>query len=379
MTEASWQEVWEIFDQALQVAPEERAALVQERCAGNPRLLEAVEELLAADRVTESFLDQPVASDGRSGSGSRSPAPDAGVLEAGTRLGPYRILKPCGKGGTSTVYLAERADDIFPRRVALKLVRPEMASEAVLHRLETERRILAGLDHPNIARLYDGGSTDEGLPYFVMEFVEGERIDAYCDHNQLTLDERLALFRKLCEPVQVAHQNLVVHRDIKPSNVLVGADGEPKLLDFGIAKLLSPEAAAGDEPTQTLHRMLTPGYASPEQLRGHLVTTASDVYSLGVLLYKLLTDQLPYRLEGRSPEAIEAQQMESEPLPPSAVVERKQLQGDLDAIVLKALRPAPRHRYSSVEQLAADLAFSRSTADYLLLEVGLGGRLDATN
>jgi serine/threonine-protein kinase len=295
----------------------------------------------------------------------------------------------------STVYLAVRSDDTFKRQVAIKLVRRGMESAEVLRRLRSERQILASLDHPYIARLFDGGSTDNGLPYFVMEYVDGLPIDAYCRHNQLTVGERLTLFRKVCAAVHYAHQNLVVHRDIKPSNILVTADGEPKLLDFGIAKLLNPDmASAESEPTATWQRIMTPNYASPEQVRGKHITTASDTYSLGVLLYKLLTGRLPRSFKGRSQAEIEQLLTDTDPLPPSAAVvlppkgtpppqdtplegeittedqpvadstsqipEQAQhvgrlLRGDLDAIVLKALRSAPTRRYGSVEKLVDDI------------------------
>ncbi|MEM7587458.1 MAG: serine/threonine-protein kinase [Acidobacteriota bacterium] len=380
----SWQEIWRIFDAAIARPPAERQAFVDQACGDDRRLRRAVYDMLAADDETDSFLDHPLASHGASSEDAlggdagkaRLPARGAethGTLARGTLIGPYRVLGKCGQGGMSTVYLAERADDVFPRRVALKLVRPGMESEAILNRLRIERRILASLEHPHIARLYDGGSTEEGLPYFVMEYVEGVAIDAHCDQNQLSLEERLELFCKVCESLHYAHQNLVVHRDIKPSNILVTAAGEPKLLDFGIAKLLSPEFTAGVEPTRTWQRILTPSYASPEQLRGQLITTVSDVYSLGVLLYRLLTGCLPYSFAGWTPQEIESQIAESEPPPPSVVVGQaeedtglgglpeaktlsRSLSGDLDAIVLKALRSSPRHRYGSVERLAADIA-----------------------
>ena len=381
MSGENWARVWAIFEQSLDLPAADRGAFLAETCGDDARLQRAVERMLAADQGADSLLDRPLL----------GPLPEAGhpvdrpwqrPLPAGQTIGPYRILRRIGQGGMGVVYLAVRADDAYKRQVVIKLVRAGMESRAVVERLRTERQILAALDHPSIARLYDGGTTDEGLPYFVMEYIEGMPIDAYCEHNELTLDDRLRLFRKVCEPVHYAHQNLVVHRDIKPSNILVTAGGEPKLLDFGIAKLLNPDFfAGGHEPTATWQRVLTPNYASPEQIRGRLVTTASDVYSLGVLLYKLLTGHLPRQLAGRSVDEIESLLTASEPLPPSIAVTRpvegeaagaassaasprpveagtarrsRQLAGDLDAILLKALRTAPRQRYGSVEQLAAD-------------------------
>ncbi len=400
MSSGDWQQIWAIFEDAIALPPQDRPALLDQACGEDEKLRHAVEEVLAADGETDSFLDQPIAHHGgpggtRSREGVRPPR----QLPRDTAIGPYRILRRIGQGGMSTVYLAVRADDAFKRRVVVKLIRPGMESEAIQQRLRTERQILASLDHPYVARLYDGGTTGPGLPYFVLEYVEGVAIDVFCQQNRLSVDERLTLFRKVCAAVHYAHQNLVVHRDLKPSNILVTAEGDPKLLDFGIAKLLNPELGSVElEPTATWHRVLTPNYASPEQIRGKLITTASDVYALGVLLYKLLTGQLPYRFSGRSADEIESILSESEPLPPSVAVSRspapvaepaaaatadsqerhpgggqtdkmkpsaegqaippelrRQLAGDLDAIVLKALRSVPLRRYSSVEQLASDV------------------------
>src|SRR5207253_391487 len=205
---------------------------------------------------------------------------------AGSRIGPYKIIREIGRGGMGTVYLAARADD-FEKRVAIKLIKRGMDTDEILSRFRNERQILANLDHPNIARLLDGGTTTDGLPYFVMEYIEGQTIDEYCEARKLATAERLQLFRMVCGAVHYAHQNLVVHRDLKPSNILVTPEGVPKLLDFGIAKILSP---TGGLETTLIHA-LTPEYASPEQLRGQAVSTASDVYSLGVVLYQLLTGQ----------------------------------------------------------------------------------------
>ncbi|MCB1035055.1 MAG: serine/threonine protein kinase, partial [Acidobacteria bacterium] len=370
MTSPTWKEVFAVFEQASELPAEERAAFLDGACA-DAEIRRTVEELLRVDEEEETAAASgpPVrgAAEGK--------APER---EVPTRLGAYRVLRQVGQGGMSTVFLAVRADDAFNRQVVVKLVRQGMESEAFLRRLRIERQILANLDHPNIARLYDGGSTEEGLPYFVMEYIEGQPIDRYCDDDALGVDQRLTLFRKVCAAVHYAHQNLVIHRDIKPSNILVTPEGEPKLLDFGIARLLNPDLIAEEiEPTVTWQRIMTPSYASPEQLRGQPVATASDVYSLGVLLYKLLTGRLPRSYKGLSQSEIVRLLAETEPLRPSAVglpedtegpsgpapagspltvpSFAKELAGDLDAIVLKALRTSPAQRYGSVEQLAADL------------------------
>ncbi|HSK76678.1 MAG TPA: serine/threonine-protein kinase [Thermoanaerobaculia bacterium] len=262
------------------------------------------------------------------------------------RIGAYRIGRELGRGGMGTVYEAVRDGD-FDRRVAVKVLRRGMDSEDVLRRFATERQILANLDHPNIARLYDGGTTPDGRPYFVMEAIEGEPVDRYCERLKLATPERLRLFLTVCSAVASAHQSLVVHRDLKPSNILVTADGVPKLLDFGIAKLLGPDEGEGAEATVATSRLMTPGYASPEQVQGGAVTTASDVYSLGVLLHELLTGKR-LRRTGKG-----------DPQRPSAAVEtselKRRLRGDPDAIVAMALREEPSRRYGSVEQLAEDV------------------------
>ena len=381
LKEVSWPRVWEVFESALQRSPPERRSYLEDTCGEDDLLRQTVASLLAAEGQSDDLLSRPLFEEAE---GRRREAHAASSrLEQGTRIGPYRVLRQIGQGGMGTVYLAVRGDDSFERKVVIKLARSGMESEALLARLRTERQILAGLDHQNIARLYDGGATEDGLPYFVMEYVEGMPIDAYCEQHDLSIDEILTLFREVCVPVRHAHQNLVVHRDIKPSNILIDARGVPKLLDFGIAKLLNAELAAGGyEPTATLQRVLTPNYASPEQIRGKLVTTVSDVYSLGVLLYQLLTGHLPRRIAGRSVDEIETLLTDSEPLPPSVAVTlpcedepasrlhpagsspqaghrtsqlSRQLAGDLDAILLKALRSAPQSRYGSVEQLSADI------------------------
>jgi serine/threonine-protein kinase len=304
-------------------------------------------------------------------------------LDTDRRIGPYKLIRELGRGGMGTVWLAARADEQFEKRVALKVVRAS-DSEEVLRFVRRERQNLAGLEHPNIARLLDGGTTDEGLPYFVMEHVEGVPIDRYCDEHKLSVPERLRLFEGVCSAVQHAHRSLVVHRDLKPGNILVTDDGTPKLLDFGIAKLLNPGVAGGG--TQETLVAMTPDYASPEQVRGRAITTATDVYSLGVILYELLTGQRPYRVKSNEHVEVLKAVCESEPERPSTAVGRtgerrqpdgttitttpeetgrlrhdtpqrlkKRLKGDLDAIVLAALQKDPIHRYASVEALARDI------------------------
>jgi serine/threonine-protein kinase len=349
MTAERWLRIEELFAELADRPPAERCARLDEAAAGDPELRAEVERLLIADGgggAAGTFIEQAIAAGARA----------FGASEVGRRIGPYRLERELGRGGTSTVYLAVRDDREFERQVAIKLIRRGMDSEEILARFRDERQILARLDHPYIARLFDGGTTEDGLPYFVLERVEGLPIDEYCDRRRLSVTDRLRLFCQVCEAAHTAHQNLVIHRDLKPSNVLVTAEGIPKLLDFGIAKLLDPELSG--EPTIHAARLLTPAYASPEQIAGRPVTTASDIYSLGVLLYWLLTGQRPYR-GARQPGSDLARVIaEEEPEPPSQAVqgqESRRLRGDLDNILGKALRKEPERRYGSVEQLAEDI------------------------
>jgi serine/threonine protein kinase len=377
-----WRRIEDLFGRALELPPGERAAFLDGACEGDVSLRREVEALLASHQRAGDFIQSPAFEDGL----KVITQPESPLAE-GHRIGPYQVIRELGRGGMGAVYLAARADDEYKKQVAIKIVKRGMDSEEVLDRFRNERQILASLDHPNIARLFDGGATKDGLPFFVMEYVEGLPVDEYCDGQKLSTVERLKLYRKVCAAVHHAHGNLVVHRDIKPSNILVMTDGTPKLLDFGIAKLLDQDAAVSGQRTATVARIMTPQYASPEQVRGGAITTASDIYSLGVLLYKLLTGRLPYQFKTLLPAEIEKVICEREterpstaitrtggaadgaeervaPATPESLAEarrekpeglRRKLKGDLDNIVLMAMRKEPQRRYSSVEQLSGDI------------------------
>jgi serine/threonine-protein kinase len=352
-----------IFDEAVEIATDRRAAWVAERCRDDPDLRREVELLLAAHQQRDGVLDVPAARH------------IAGMLEdpsRGRRIGPYRVLRELGRGGMGVVYLAERDDGQFRRRVAVKVLRATPDAAEQERRFLAERQILASLSHKHIAQLLDGGVADDQLPYLVIEYVDGLPITEYCDRHRLTVDARVRLFQDVCAAVHHAHQNLVLHRDLKPSNVLVTPTGEVKLLDFGIAKLLNPTLTGLDQPiTRTAFRLMTPAYASPEQVRGDSLTTASDVYSLGLLLYELLAGHRAHRITSDSPREVYQVVCEREPERPSAVVasdaavaqardttpERltRRLRGDLDAIVATALRKESGRRYGSAELFVADL------------------------
>ena len=343
-------------------------------CGGDADLRAEVEGMLAADEQAEDHLDGLIAAVAEA---TAETTPAASTPSPPLQIGPYRVLDTIGHGGMSTVYLAERDDQHYQQRVAIKLVRlGPGAGEMRLH-LRRERQILAGLDHPNIAKLLDGGNTADNLPYFVMDLVEGSSIDRYCAEQGLGVDERIRLFLDVCAAVEYAHANLVIHRDVKPSNILVTQAGSPKLLDFGIAKLLEtdPETSSPDlaTPTATGLRLLTPEYASPEQVRGDSLTIATDVYSLGVLLFELLTGERPLAADLGRGRDLEQAILEGQPRRASEVAAtsptgetlaraegsgerlRRRLEGDLDNIVGMALRKEPERRYASVERLADDL------------------------
>lgn len=359
-----WRRVEKVFAAVLEFEPTERPGHLTRMCGDDRELRREVESLLSAHaEISTAFLEQSL------------PTADTLVLPnpptSGQTVGPYRLLDKLGEGGMGVVFLGERSDGAFDRKVAIKVLRRGMEGETALLRFDLERRILASLDHPGIARLLDGGTTPAGAPYVVMERVDGEPIDRHCEQHGLSAEARVDLFLEVAAAVASAHQNLVIHRDIKPSNVLVDQRGQTKLLDFGIAKILDLEkdSPQGDM-TRSWHRVLTPNYASPEQLRGERVSVATDVYLLGILLYKLLTGQLPHRVSGHSLVQVEAILTSEQPRPPSRMLREvseqpsdgkpipngvHQIDSDLDHIVLKALRGDPAERYASVTELAYDL------------------------
>jgi serine/threonine protein kinase len=380
MTPEQWQKVRPILESALELDAARRPEFLDSACA-DPSLRNEVESLIASHEQAGTDVLNPAS--------APTLKPDEETqfrLPPGKRIGAYEILEEIAVGGMGAVYRAVRADGQYKQQVALKIVRSELGAEFTTGRFKNERQILASLNHPNIAKILDGGATPDGVPYFVMELVEGQRLDEYCDVHKLATTERLNLFLQICAAVQYAHQHLIIHRDIKPGNILVNAEGVPKLLDFGIAKILeSSEASNQPEQTISLTRWLTPEYASPEQIKGEPITTASDVYSLGVVLYELLTGRAPYDVPTHSPHELSRAVCETEPERPSLAVLRKQLRanagqresaddspltatregspeklskrlrGDLDNIVLMALRKEPQRRYSSIEQFAQDI------------------------
>jgi non-specific serine/threonine protein kinase/serine/threonine-protein kinase len=398
VTAERWQKVKELFEAASGLNPGKRDKFLRDSCQGDLSLLHEVESLLASSSEAGDFIETPALDSsttllggfGRGGTDSRGTADfDLVAYERssaesdiiGSMVGAYRVVDEIGEGGMGKVYRAVRADDVYQRQVAIKVVKRGMDTDFIIRRFRNERQILAGLSHPNITRLLDGGTTEGGLPYFVMEYIEGRPINEYCDQRRLSTNDRLLLFLKVCSAVQYAHQNLIVHRDLKPRNILVTPEGEPKLLDFGIAKILNLELSSQTmDPTMLRFRMMTPEYASPEQARGESITTASDVYSLGVILYELLCGHRPYRLKTALPQDIARLICEAEPLRPSTAVRAvdpqaststpeliavnrsmtpeklcRRLSGDLDNIILKAMRKEPLRRYSSAEQLADDI------------------------
>ncbi len=419
MTPERWQQIQDVFERVSEAPEPQRAQLLAETCGDDDALRDEVESLLAADRDSTGFIETPAL-------GERVPLVDPELVLSDAQryglshVGPYKLIRPIAAGGMGAVYLAQREGDPDARPVAIKLLRPVVDRQVMLQRFARERQLLAGLHHPHIARLLDGGATEQGLPYLAMEYVEGRPIDEYCEQRRLGVEERLRLFVTVCSAVSYAHHNLIVHCDLKPNNILVTAAGEPKLLDFGIARLVSDEGGEGRRTT-TAAVLMTPDYASPEQICGEPITTAADVYSLGVVLYELLAGVRPFRRKGLPRYELARLLGEQEAARPSAAVtgekhrrtasaasgtharaddsrariaglghatptgeqvgcarpdesglasptlhsaeERRssphrlahRLRGDLDTIVLKALRREPERRYSSVEHLAEDI------------------------
>ncbi|MEQ1729984.1 MAG: serine/threonine-protein kinase, partial [Vicinamibacterales bacterium] len=360
-----WARVKEVFDAALNQPQADRAAWLTRECGNDLEFRQEIETLIESAE-SAGILDEPLAAP------DIAPAAELPALNGGRRLGPYSIVRELGRGGMGTVYLANRVDGEFEQAVALKVIRMSLADETAERRFRVERQVLASLEHPHIARLLDGGVSDSGEPFFVMEYVAGDPLSAFARGHQLGVGQRLAIFQKVCSAVSYAHGKLIVHRDLKPTNILVAADGEPKLIDFGLAKIL--DAADVPQHTLTSLRAFTPAYASPEQIHGELVTTASDVYSLGVVLYELLAGTPPFDFDGRTVAEMMRTIETVDAVRPSQMLERRAgstgdgaaaapgvpypghaLEGDLDNIVLMALRKEPSRRYASVAALSDDV------------------------
>ena len=362
MDAVRWRIVGSIFDRVVDAAPADRANLLDELCAGDASLRRDVEQLLAADVSAQSF-DGGVDSARGVAAAEWASGVDEKTWRTHERIGPWRVLSELGRGGMGIVLLAERADGQFEQRAAVKLVKRGMDSDAVQARFLRERQILARLEHPHIARLLDGGIADDGRPYFAMEYIDGEPILRYCAQCDLGIDARIKLFCDVCAAVQFAHGQLVVHRDIKPSNILVTANGEAKLLDFGIAKILDDSHGGMTQTVDAQHRPLTPAYAAPEQIRGQPVSTATDIYSLGVVLFELLTGKRPFDLHDSSNVDDVRNAMDSTtttPLPSKVVddtapANARRLRGDLDTIILTAMQRDPQRRYSTADAMSKDL------------------------
>jgi serine/threonine protein kinase len=379
------QQAKEILRTAATLSAERRTAFINERCASDETLRTEIESLMRTTDSTRSFSETMAAEAPTLVVSDYTPPVDRIV---GTRVGAYEVVRELGRGGMGAVYEAVRADAQFQKRVAIKIIKRGMDTDFVIQRFRQERQILANLDHPNIARFLDGGTTEDGLPYIVMEYIEGKSINVYCDDRKLATPERLKLFQQVCSAIHYAHQNLIVHRDLKPGNILVTDEGVPKVLDFGIAKLLAADFDAKQREMTALGvRLMTPAYASPEQVKGEAITTASDTYALGVLLYQLLTGLRPYQINSTEPQEILRVILEGEITRPSTAIRRaerthadadesdslqasnylselrkaqpdklrRQLAGDLDNIILKAMHKEPQRRYASVEQFSEDI------------------------
>lgn len=359
MENISWEQVETIVDRALELPASEREKYISEKCGENKQLKGEVTQLLESIFESEGWLDDP--ENYKKGfyeniSSDITSVPSTPSL-IGENIGAYTIREKIGEGGMGAVYRAQRSDGEFDHEVAIKIIRHSRATDQNIKRFKREQRILAGLNHPGIARLFDGGVTEDGSPYIVMEYVNGIAIDDFCEQHDCSLKQKLALFQQVLEAVRYAHENLVIHRDLKPANILVNQAGEIKVLDFGISKLLEQEKDT--EITQTGTRLLTPRYAAPEQITQKNITTSTDLYALGIILYELLSGKNPYDLEGASPYEIEEAVVHQEPPAPGSRAEtkiiRKTLKGDLNAIVLKAIRKNPTQRYRVANEFIEDL------------------------
>lgn len=394
MSPDRWQQIEAVFQGAFDLSADERTAYLSEKCAGDAELRGEVEKLLANLDSAENFIESPVWTDSRFLNSSAkkviSKSLDEEIREndrgedfKGKHIGAYQLLRELGRGGMGAVFLAERADGEFSQNVAIKLIKRGMDSDFIVRRFRHERQILASFEHPFIARLLDGGTTQDGMPYFVMEFVEGETLYNFCDKQRLNIRDRLKLFQKVCSAIDYAHERQIIHRDIKPSNILINRQGAPKLLDFGIAKILDPNLIHESiNPTASVMRLMTPDYASPEQVQGIDVAPASDIYSLGILLYELLTGHRPYNFAGRALHEVSRVICEVAPTLPSEIIEedgnllpqyfdgtkryadvrgtapdklKNELKGSLDNIIMKALAKQAPDRYLTVKDLSEDI------------------------
>ncbi len=376
----NWDNIKTIFREVIELSPDERKAFLDEKCKDDPELRKEIESLIESDLKGEDFLETPPIKSIELMKDDNSPETFIGM-----EIGKYRVEEKIGDGGMAVVYSATRIDNQFEQHVAIKFIKRGMDTDEIIKRFKIEQQALAGLDHPYIAKIIDGGTTDNGLPYFIMELIEGEPIDKYCTTKNLSITEKLELFQKVCSAVQYAHKNLIVHRDIKPGNIFITQDGTPKLLDFGISKLLG---SSNDQTslTRTGFRLMTLEYASPEQFKGQQITIATDIYSLGVVMYELLTGSFPYKFRSPLPHEIEKVICTTEPVKPSTAITRftdnkmfeikdvnindqqivksndkkrrklkRSLTGDIDNIILKAMNKEPERRYTTVEQFAEDI------------------------
>jgi tRNA A-37 threonylcarbamoyl transferase component Bud32 len=347
-----WHRIAVLFEQALELPETQRCGFIEGACGADLALRRELHALLADCSGADEALDAAIVAEVKLLAG------ETGTSQVGRRIGQFRLTEKLGEGGMGAVYLAQRDDAQFTHRVAIKILSRAIDSPEAVARFRDERQILAALEHRNIVRLHDGGSTDDGRPYLVMEYIEGKTITKYADHHALSIRARIELLRQVCAALQYAHQKLIVHRDIKPSNILVDSAGVPKVLDFGIAKLLAPtESFRREARTRTGFAIFTPEYASPEQAREDAVSTATDVYSVGAVLYEMVTGQAAHRTIGGRLEMLHVI-CEVDPPRPSTVAppgSRRELAGDLDNIILKALHKVPAGRYASMEQLADDL------------------------